>query len=108
MLLAVVSATAGRIASANPVEGRTIAAKAWAIAVTSALLPSTTIVVRRERSNGAPDPIVSDEGAGMICGPETTGRGAVVVGEGTVVQAATNSAGTSRTERDISALQLVC
>src|SRR5712671_4788336 len=107
MLLAVVSATAGNIASANPVDGRAIAAKAWAIAVTSALLPSTTIVVRRERSNGAPAPIVSDEGAGMICGPETTGRGAVV-GEGTVVQAATNNAGTSRTKRDISALQLVC
>src|SRR6266513_3992108 len=90
MLLADVSAAVDEIASANPVDGRRIAPSASATAVTSALVPSTTIVVRRDRSNGGPDPIVSDAGAGMICGPVTTGRGAVA-GDGAVAQAPTNS-----------------
>src|SRR5256714_13183518 len=91
MLLADVSAAVDEIASANPVDGRRIAPSASATAVTSALVASTTIVVRRDRSNGGPDPIVSDAGAGMICGPVTTGRATLVTGDGAVAQAPTES-----------------
>ena len=67
-----------------------------------------TIFVVRVTSKGAPVESVSDAGAGIICGPATTGRGVVVgAGAGIVVQAASKSVAESNTARDIVVLRCV-
>src|SRR5215210_8370210 len=101
MLAAAVSAAVEETRSGNPVDGRSSVPSACAIALTSGFAPSTTMVLALVRSNGAPDLTVSDVGAGISCGPVMTGRGVVVVGEGTVVQAANTRVAESMTARDM-------
>jgi hypothetical protein len=101
MLAATVSAGVDETTSGNPVDGRRRDPSACAIALTSGFVPSTTMLLVRVRSNGAPAVSVSDVGAGISCGPVTTGRGVVVVGEGTVEQAANTSVAESITARDM-------
>jgi hypothetical protein len=64
-----------------------------------------TIFVVRVTSNGAPGESVSEEGTGINCGPEITGRGEVGAGDGIVVQAAIKSVAESNTARDIVVLR---
>jgi hypothetical protein len=59
------------------------------------------MLVARFRSNGASDLRVSEDGAGMSCGPVTTGRGTVVVGDGAVLQAANTSVAERNIRRDM-------
>ena len=91
MLPAVVSAGVDETGSANWVDGRSRVANACAIAVTSALVPSTTMLVVRLISNAASGLTVIDAGAGINCGPETIGRGNVAGRDGAVVQAPNKS-----------------
>jgi hypothetical protein len=91
MLAATVSVVEDETTRGNPVEGRIRVASDWAIAVTSELVPSTTMLVPRVSSKAASGLIVSEAGAGTSCGPVKAGRGRVGAGDGTVVQAAKRS-----------------